>query len=315
MKQSSLLQKLARVGVAALGAIAATSLAAPQKAEAGTAYGYSRLTITDLLLEDVPDGVTFGSETSDNATLDGLVCGNIDPTDAAKCHVTNNGVPMPPENFFGVWGNPSLLPDPPFNGTQGPNFARSDVLIDDPANLIVDGFDGQNVAEAFITGNRLQAEADAEWELVSTTFALEEDDEIEFTATYDYLLGVEITDWEPGDEKFAEAELAFNVELNGIRADGTVEGIRQFTFDESIGRFNENGFEFEQDSGSFDVEFEEITDEEVEEFVAFNIVVDAIEATSVSVDQGKKVPEPSAILGLLAVGGLGLGLKRKQQQA
>lgn len=303
MNQTNLLQKLTITGLVALGGV---TLATPQKAQAGTVYSYSELNIIDLIITGVED-LDFETETSTSAVINPPLTsdGGIGEFDASQSFVTLNGVPSAPENFFDPWGTP-------LGGPQGPNFARGDVLIN--GNNLLTDFDGVNLGEAFCNGLVFcEAEGDGEWEAVSEFFDIAPGDQINFTADYSYLLAAEITGWDPGESKFTEAEFAFDFEINGRDANGDVTVLRQFTLDESIGVANANSFEQDSDSGSLASNFAAFTAEELEGLSDFNIVVDAIEVAAVRKRQDQKVPEPATIFGLLTVGGLGLGLKRKKQ--
>ena len=299
MSKPNLLQNLAVAGIVAVGGV---TLATPQKAQAATVYGFSSLEITDLTILGVE--TIFETETSDSAVLDSLNDSNIDITDAEQAFVTNNGVPMPGENFFDPWGTP-------LGGPQGTNFARGDVAISgDP----VTDFNGTNVAEAYVNGNEeLEAEADGEWEAVSIFFTVSPGQDIMFNGTYAGLLGVEITnsDFVSG---IAEAQLAFNFEINA--SDGTP--VFQTGFEESLG-LAQVGFQSDAPGGSLASAVSNgnsftFAQDIIDEFgTEYNIVIDAFEEATVRKQVDGRVPEPSTILGLLAVGGLGLGLKRAKQ--
>ena len=298
--------------MAGLVATTGVILTTPQKAEAATAYGYSQFEIEDLIIElnGGNGNFVFATEASDFALLNGLVDGNLAPLDPPQAFVSNNVVPPAPQNSFDPYGD--INPTAP--GPAGPNFSRSDALIGPGTDPNIN-FDAENVAESYVSGNSLAATANAEWEAVSQNFNLAVGDVISVDGVYNYLLNVVIDGFDPGELKLAEAEFFFSVDLVGQEADGTAEVIRQFEDDEAIGLLNTNGAL--EDSATIDIggigtafNFAPITAAEIAQFETFNLVIDAVEETVVDVEQA---PEPTTVLGLLAVGGLGLGLKRKKQ--
>ncbi len=343
MKKLNLLSKLLVAGAVTASGIA---LAVPQKAEAATAYSYSEANF-DVGITATFEIPSFSTETADSAELrfPMMTDGNADITDAAQACVTTNmmgpGACLIGQNSF-IGFIPNINTDGPV-GQANADYARSDVeIISASVSDSVSDVEGINAAETFVDDKNPKTigDADAEWEYGTGLFTVEDGDQLTIDIEGYYDLIVQINDLPPKGQGFVESEYEFGIFLDGLNLlefandNGLVNGpdgqfgattlelnnplvpVDRFQFSEAISRTNANGREVlgqQLDCNgnpicSFTVTF---GDDEGEIPVGtYDLTIESLEEVTARVET---VPEPATMLGLLAVGGLGFGLKRKKQ--
>ena len=347
MNKPHFLQKLAPVGVAALGMIAATGITST-KAEAATAYAYSEanfdvgITTTGFTIPG------FFTETADSAELrfPEMFDANADFTDAAQACV-NNAVTgpgaclVPPNTFVG------FLPGSGLDGPVGQNnadYARSDVQI---RSASTSGVEGINAAETYVDDvDKTVGDGDAEWEYGTEQFTAEEGDilAIDLSGYYDLIIELENN----GDfQGSAESEYEFGIFLDGVNLLAFAAGNDLVQNADNTGQFQANtvsqgiglpptNFEFSEAISRTNLEGREVLNQQLDcnsqvdgaQSCSFDIVfgfgdgqiapgtydltIESLEEVTARAEAGT-IPEPASILGLLTVSGLGLALKRKKQ--
>ena len=217
MNKLNLLSKLV-----VAGAITATgiTLVAPQKAEAGTAYG---LSVVDYTVGIDITNLTIGgfdTATSDSCQVidtPGGIDGDIDPIDADQCFV---GINPPAQNAFDV-----------FKGQVDPDYSRGDVQI---TSVSLTEIEAENLAEVYVahpvsnTPVGDLAESDSQWEFVSDTFVGTEDGSITFSGSLTPFLRSTITG--PGfTGGISEAEFEFGININQIADNGDITRVYSFS--------------------------------------------------------------------------------------
>ena len=325
MNKPHFLQKLAPIGVAALGMIAATGIT-PAEADAATAYAYSEANF-DIGFTPIGFDITaIETETSTSAEIVAppLLDGDVNILDANQACVgtaatngmTGGGIgacvlPLPGNDFIGFFPNT----DGPL-GQNNPDYARSDVVINSSS---IGGIDATNAAEIFVddvTGTQMEGEADGEWEYGTNLFTTELGDSLTIDIEGYYELVAEVVGAEPGQSAFAEAEYEVGLFLNGTNLLDFVND--DFNFSSAVSRIeNDRVFDADSISTSFTVDFGDVNgngiiDGNEIETGTYNITAEAVEEVTARVE-GVTVPEPKTIFGFLGVCGLALGLKRKKQ--
>ena len=314
-------------GVAAFGGV---TLATPQKAEAMSVYGFSKLEWEASILLNgnaVPNFFDASGET--NASIlanesggliqeDNVEFFNFDGfADTPQSYVNNNGPQnstIVPENTF----NPPQGSFPGIGGTIGPDFARGDSYACDTGNTAGEncldfGLLGNNnlvaanVAEGYIKGENDfvidSGESEGSW-LLATEFAANAGDNLVIDTEFLYEVAAGIDGWESGENKIVEAAVEWELDVIDVTTN-TIIG--ELVFGEALDLFNDNGLL--QDSGT-------VSDRDLNLVLPttgnYAIAIGGDERVSGS-SQNITTPEPGTILGLLAIGGLGIGLKRKKQ--
>ncbi len=306
-------------GVAAFGGV---TLATPQKAHAGNIYGFSSLEWeASFLLNEESITFSFDAESDTRATLNEVTETDFDPfngdgfSDAGQSYVDNNGAQnstIVGENIFSprqgsFVGDPAITSDP---GGIGSDFVRGDAIASDGDGNIA----ASNVAELYIeAGEPFEAGlSEGQWDLLSLPINFAAGDELDIEAIFDYEIIAAITgfDGDPRELKEIQSVLEWDLEVIEVATGDSVGGIG-FQIEEGLANINATDESF----GTNVVRDTSITfGTDDAPAGIYEIVITGEERVTGSATQGHAgVPEPGTILGLLAIGGLGLGLKRKKQ--
>lgn len=257
----------------------AAALALPQEANAATAYGSSYL--------------NFEAQFD----LNNLDLNVFDPDSSFQNYIfdTNNpsNSPQPPIDFFD-----SARDDLGFN----PNF----IFLNVEGNIeageeSVYAYEG--ILEAYAGPPDSQLTANTSAEVISDTFNADTGDVLRLS--YDILWDAiaEIQGFDPGDQKYAFANLGVLVELVDEDTDQTIQEL-----------LNEGIFALIEDENGIDQDTFLLASQEEFTFTEDgSYYIRITTGQSVEADVVQPVPEPTSVIGLLGIGALGLGLKRKKQ--
>lgn len=289
---------------ALLGAVTLAAVGIPQAAQAGTIRARSTVDFTEVTLELIDN----------DGSGDGIA--NVWTEAFGGVNAGGNVTPPPTPGVF-VSDGPSLLTDGPLDtrtligGTapldsNGPNFADGSAEISLSGNILTTG----NDAEVFLTGEGPSVGAgEGEYTVFTPSFAsgnpfaVTEGDTLDLEGFLNTELFVEITDWEPGDTKIAEADYTATYE---ILLNGEVVFTAPVLADE-LNLVNANDSLTETSSvilDDIDYTFENDGFAEVAFFAR-----EQAEGTN-----SQTTPEPSSLAGLLALGGISFLLKRRNRR-
>lgn len=337
MNNSFLLSRLVFTGTVFLGTV---SLAIPQKANAMSIYGFSKLEWeANILLNGNP--IFFDAETDTRAdiianegggnaaTFEPFIGGGF--SDATQSYVDNGGAKSPPRNGAPVPENVFNPPQgsfPGIGGAIGPDFARGDAIACD---LVVSGcgldffpnFDNNlaaaNVAEVYVKGENDflidSGLAEGEWDLLSAPFIVGQGDVLNIDVGYLYDVKAGIEGWDSGELKEVESVVEWDLV---VRDTSTGNIVANLGFQDIEGLSFQNALLEDLDGTNANPITESLTLSEGQELIAgdtYEIAIAGEERVTGSSqnDDPTKVPEPAFILGIFTVGGLGLSLKRKNK--
>lgn len=270
-----------------IGLLTATSLGIVQEAQAATVRSSSVANFENVTLNLVnPDGTTnliplfFNTiEGNGSLTLDGNSDSDFFAAGPSQCPVSLSDT------------SNASVPNGFANSGAGVNCADISVI------------EANNFAEIEMTGNQGEARAIGAYTIFSDTFQVNPGDLVDLSGSFSAEVLAEIIGWTPETTKTAAADFLGTYEIF-VDDEVVFQGPR---LDLAVALVNQNGLVMDSDSGPLDgIDFE------VPEGVSglARIQLSAREQASGSI--ARDVPEPSALIGLSAIG-VGALLSRKKK--
>ncbi len=171
-----------------------------------------------------------------------------------------------------------------------------------------------NFAEIELTGDNISGNAEGTYEVFSANFNATPDDVVDLEGFFEGDLFAQVTGY-TGGTKLASSEFLAQYTINLIQGDGNaIEVFAGEVFQAGISVINENDTET-LNTGIIDIGFNDyvIGSSGLDpDGGTYEFRLAAVEEVNGTIDR-VAVPEPGTVVGLLAIGGLGLGLKRKKQ--
>ncbi len=263
--------------LAGTAVISAATLALTQEAKAATAYGFSQVSFNAFFdLND--DNLNILTPKSDNIY-------DFDTNNP-------NNTPDPSPDFFD-----SARYDSGFD----PNF----IFLNTKEEILTpDGVNYSGVLEAYLGPPNSNATMFTDNIIDSQSFTAKQDDVLSLNYNLDFDALAEIEGFNPDDTVGALARMDVAVEL--FREDNSlVTELLIETASAIVGQENGSDQDTESNLGGI-IDF--TVEDDGEYFIGISIR-QAVDAFNVS----QPVPEPTSVIGLLGIGALGLGLKRKKQ--